>query len=87
MASKATFGLGKWGYHPRQLEGEESGGAHKADFMSQARKLYIPLAKQTNKKVHQSPRGDSSIISIFPFLSTSEKNENIENYISRIFGK
>ena len=76
MASKATLGLEKWGYHPRQLEGEESGAAHKANFMSQARKLYIPLAKETNRKVHQSPRGDSSIISILPFHSTSEKNEN-----------
>lgn len=77
MASKATLGLEKWGYHPRQPEGEESGAAHKANFMSQARKLYIPFAKETNRKVHQSPRGDSSIISILPFLSTSEqKNEN-----------
>lgn len=92
LASKATLGLGKWGHHPRQLEGKESGGAHRADFMSQARKLCIPLAKQTGKFL-KAQEETSALFQSFPSsallrrMKIAFQNENIENYISRILGR
>lgn len=74
VASRVTLGVGKWGYHPRQLE--EYGGAYKGDFTSQASKWCTRLAKQTNKKVGQNAKGNSNIIFILPFLNASEKNQN-----------